>query len=306
MSTIATTATEQVVFLVGRPPMAEFLGFVQTKSLPGAPIEPSTLAQRWRAAYAHIKGLEKTDGYIPRPTGALPTELATLADRVLATPMVQRTFALLPTEFGIVELDNLIVHQKHINLDYVAALDRLLGASSSAADIFGFAIPWNRQYDVPVHVARTAQNAWTFSSPSSDFRQLQPHLVAAEELPDLPLDGVPSAAIVLPVGYGSNFLTAINVDGRLILNNGSHRAYALRDAGHTHAPCLIQSAGADELEATGAHDVIQRPDAYLQADRPPLLKDYFDPELRMIVDAPRTVRQIQVGFGYELRDAPVG
>ena len=45
----------------------------------------------------------------------------------------------------------------------------------------------------------------------------------------------------LPVGYGSNFLNIIEAEGRLLLHNGYHRAYALREAGLTHAACIVQS-----------------------------------------------------------------
>jgi hypothetical protein len=52
--------------------------------------------------------------------------------------------------------------------------------------------------------------------------------------------GVPKYVVAIAVGYGANFLAAAHVEGRLILWNGSHRAYALRAAGHTHVPCLIK------------------------------------------------------------------
>ena len=58
--------------------------------------------------------------------------------------------------------------------------------------------------------------------------------------------GVPSKLVVLSVGYGSNYLSAISVGGRLVLHNGSHRAYALRAAGQTHAPCLVQHVSRHE------------------------------------------------------------
>ena len=54
----------------------------------------------------------------------------------------------------------------------------------------------------------------------------------------------------LVVGYGINAMNAIQVGNRLILNNGSHRGYALRSLDIAKAPCIIQRmTRRDELES---------------------------------------------------------
>jgi hypothetical protein len=117
--------------------------------------------------------------------------------------------------------------------------------------------------------------------------------------------GVPTHIIGLVVGYGSNLLSAVRIEGRLVLRNGSHRAYALLEAGHTHVPCVIQDISRrEELEAAGMADVTANPDLYLTAPRPPVLKDYFDEQLRMIVDVPKKVRQVRLAFNQEPLDVP--
>lgn len=109
----------------------------------------------------------------------------------------------------------------------------------------------------------------------------------------------------LVVGYGSNYLSAIHVDGRLILNNGSHRAFALRERGITHVPCAVQQiTRREELDVVGPEDLKQYPDRYLSGPRPPVLKDYFDPQLRKIVSVPRHQRQVKIAFVVEPLDAP--
>jgi hypothetical protein len=42
----------------------------------------------------------------------------------------------------------------------------------------------------------------------------------------------------------------------------------------------------------------------LTTSRPPLFKDYFDEQLRMIVNVPASLRQIQVGFSLNVTDQP--
>src|SRR5205814_2126409 len=91
--------------------------------------------------------------------------------------------------------------------------------------------------------------------------------------PQGPIAGLLAAV----VGFGSNFLNALHVEGRLILNNGSHRSYAMREAGIRQVPCIVQTVSSrDELEAVANAEVHQKADLYLRSPRPPVLKDYFD------------------------------
>jgi hypothetical protein len=285
--------------------MTEFIGFVESKAAPGTFAGQADLAERWRSAYARIRELELTDRYAVAGADELGANLAPQAAAVLQNPLVQRAFALFPFRIGMVDLDNLIVHQKHINVSYVDTLLARLGDEPTDEDIFHFALPLDRRYDVPVQAARTAANAWTFTSRSNDFRPIDITALFNEDIPSLPLTGAASAILAASVGYGSNMLSAIEADGRLILHNGSHRAYTLREAGHRQAPCLIQHVEhAEELEAVGVPELVQRQDVYIGGARPPLLKDYFDPELRIVLDAPRTARQVVVQWGFSAADVP--
>jgi len=57
-----------------------------------------------------------------------------------------------------------------------------------------------------------------------------------------------------------------------------------------------------DLVASG--DVQNNPDRYLKAPRPPLLKDYFDPRLRKVVQVPRKNRLVRLQFAVEQSDVP--
>lgn len=306
LPTQSDVATDEHVFLIGRPPIAEYLGFVE-QTLGGRDANRQELVDEWRAANDHIQELELTEAGLADspPIVDLTGKLRTLADELLGDPLVQRNFAIVPVGVGSVELDRLVVFQKNINLDYVDYLTELLGESPTRHKMFRFALPTDRRYDVPVQSMQIAQNGWVFTSPSMDFRPLQSTVLSGDAVPGLTLDGVPAAVVAAPVGYGSNFLSAIHANGRLILNNGSHRAYTLRAAGHTHAPCLIQTVSRiDELHAIASGEVTANVDAYLSAPRPPMLKDYFDERLRMVGELPRRVRQVRVVVNYEQVDAP--
>ena len=56
----------------------------------------------------------------------------------------------------------------------------------------------------------------------------------------------------LVVGFSSNYLNVVAAEGRLVLNNGYHRVYALRERGVTHVPCVMQRVTRrEELELVG-------------------------------------------------------
>jgi hypothetical protein len=50
--------------------------------------------------------------------------------------------------------------------------------------------------------------------------------------------------------------------------------------------------------------VRKSPELYLQHPRPSVLKDYFDPRLRKLMDVPRSLQQVKVTFDVEVSDVP--
>jgi hypothetical protein len=300
---------DEHVFLIGRPPIGEFLGFIQAQTVEGQSAERSALMDQWRAANDHIRQLEsKEAGWADgAPIQPLTGDLEPLRDEVLNDPVTRASFGMVPIEIGVVELDRLVVFQKQINVEYVRELGALLGASPSQEDVFRFCLPFDRRYDPGVQSSRLAQNAWAFVSPSRDFRQLESVLLDPTQVPGLVVAGAPVAIVAQVVGYGPNYLSIVQAEDRLVLFNGSHRAYALREAGHTHVPCLIQRVSRrDELELLGSDEVTQQADRYLSAPRPPVLRDYFDPQLRMTVHVPRSVMQVQVAVNAQAVVVPRG
>lgn len=299
---------DEHVFLTGRPPIGEFLGFIRTMSVDGQSADQGYLAEEWRVANDRVTQLEKSEPGVADNLTILsiPQELTQVIQDVISNPVFQRTFRVFPTDVGIVELDQLVVYQKHINLGFVDELKAILGADPSLEAVTRLALSVEK-HDPPVRVMQTSANSYSFISPSNDFRFLEAVLLDPRQVTGYTASGLTTAVIALIVGYGSNYLNALSIEGRLVLNNGSHRAYALRDLGITHTPCIIQHISRrDELDLAGVPDLQQNPDRYLKAPRPPLLKDYFDPLLRKIVQVPRNSRQVKVSFGVEPSDIPAG
>jgi len=157
----------------------------------------------------------------------------------------------------------------------------------------------------PVTWSGSRRGQFVFLSPSNDLRYLGASAIQPEHLAAPGSRGSLVGMVGLAVGFGSNFLNAFHAAGRLILNNGSHRAFALREAGVTHVPCVIQQiAGLEELALVAPAEVRRRPRLYLEHRRPPMLRDYFDPRLRVIVPSVRRLRQVVVRFKVEETSIP--
>jgi hypothetical protein len=265
----------------------------------GDKADQGALAAEWRTANDHVVQLEKdeagyADGAAITP---IPAEMSALEQAALADPMFKRSFQVVPWHLGQVALDRLVVFQKRIGLGGVGRIKAQLGASPSAETVFKLCIPVDHPSSPPMTTQR-ASNGWIFGSPSNDIRLLDATLLMPDQVTGYQPSGAVAAVVGLVVGFSSNVLHVLHIESRLILMNGSHRAYALRDLGVTHAPCIVlELSRRDELDLIGPEEVKAKPDNYLTAARPPLLKDYFDPKLRKIVPVRRMVNQLQVGYG---------
>ena len=286
--------------------MGEFLGFVTAQTVGGNAQDLTELSNRWRVANDHIRELERREaGFADAPPLLpLPPELELLRTQVLADPIYRRSFQVVPSEIAMIELDRLVVFQKYVNLEYVTRLKASLGERPSLEVVFRLCLPFDHPQP-PVRGMQVAQNSFMFVSPSNDLRLLEVTSLSGAQVSGYAPQGPVSGIVALVIGFGSNFLNAIHAEGRLVLNNGSHRAFALRDLGVTHVPCIVQRVTRrEELEVVASGDLSAKPDYYLRDPRPPILKDYFDPALRSVLRVQRKHRQVKVIFGVESIEVP--
>jgi hypothetical protein len=298
----------ELIFLSGRPPLPEFLGFVENRAYGGELSHRGELADQWRTANDRVRLLTQSEAGIADQVAAvpLPASLGRRREALLSDPTIAITFSIVPIELALVDLDRLVVHQKFIDLGYVAKLSERLPDEPTAEELFNFALPLDGRYDVPPAGGQIAANAFGFTSPSTDLRVLGQQLLDPRSVAGLHVPGRPTAIVAVAIGYGSNVLSAIRVNGRLILQNGSHRAYTLRAAGHQLVPCLIQNVTRpEELEAVLEPAVLQQHELYFAHPRPPMLRDYFDPELHVRIPAPKIGRQVRIVFQPEVTDLPI-
>jgi len=299
-------ALDEHLYLIGRPTLKQFLRFVKTRAV--RPPAEGTLVDEWQAAKTIVDVLEKEEAGAaddpPVATLDASPENEPLLLEFLKDPLVRSGFNTVPTEVAFVELDRLVVSQHHIDLTYVPLLERELGPSPSQEQIFRISLL--HDHPVPrVKWSRLTRNSFVFMSPSNDLRFLGAMKLQSRNIKDYPRPGTLAGVIGLAVGFGSNFLNAIYAEKRLILNNGSHRAYALRKMGVTHVPCIIQHVSSrDALAVVAPSHVADNSDYYLKHPRPSMLKDYFDPRLHKVMAVHRQLRQITVKFEVDEAHVP--
>jgi hypothetical protein len=292
---VQTAANQETLFLVGRPTLKEFLRFVRLNAVkpPGA----GTLADEWRSAYelvGQLAGSEAGRADDPPIVGCSVKEHEPLLAEFLKNPLVRNGFNLVPTEVAFVELDRLVVWQKHIDLTHARRVEASLESDPSPERIFRACLASDDPRP-PVTWASTGDGRYVFVSPSNDLRYLGPMPMKPRNIRGIPPPGDVVGVIGMAVGFGSNFLSAIHVENRLILHNGSHRAYALRKIGLKSVPCIVQHVSSrDELELVASSEVRRHPDRYLKDPRPSMLADYFNPGLHTVMQVRSRLRQITV------------
>ena len=290
---------DEEIWLLGQPPLSKLLQFVRDTVVDAAAVDRAALTAEWRAANDYYEELEKSEAGIANQGShrELDAGLARLAAQVQAHPHYRRCFNTLPSSFGMVELDKLIVCQRHVTHNFVEAIKARVGPAPDPEALFRFCMPLETPDDTPVEILEVGSHRYTFRCESTDFRFHEPVLLRPEQAHGYEAYGAVAGIVGLVVGFGSNFLNAVQVGKRILLNNGYHRACALRSLGITHAPCVIQTATrADEVSIAVKSVVAESPEFYFESARPPLLKDFFDPKIRKVLRTRKRVRQIEVHF----------
>ncbi len=300
-------AVDRSLYLLGRPKLKDFLRFVRRHAV--QPEDEETLIEEWEEAKARLAALEKTEaGRADRPTirRIEPDQtFEPLLVEFLKDPVVRHSFNAVPSEVAWVKLDDLLVHQLNIDLWHVARVQQRVGPAPSVPDLFRACLPYDHPKP-PAKWMRLDSSSYIFMSASNDMRFLGATPLKPEQLQHYSHSETVLGLIGLAVGFGSNFLNAIHIENRLILNNGSHRAYALRDLGITEVPCLVQHVSSrDELDLVGSpSEVTEEPDRFLRSPRPPMFKDYFNPELRKVFASQRLHKQVRLSFSVKEHYVP--
>ena len=302
--------SDECLYLVGHTPLDQYLEFMESDAAGVTRADRPKLADDWRAADDRRRALEDAERrWLENPplhaepdrrVQPLPPDMRPLEPALSEHPVFRRAFGTVPSRVALVELDSLIVYQRTVNLEHVRRLRERLGDSPTPRDVFHFCLPIERPAPAPFRVRRVDDEEFVFTCESTDLRFLEALTLQPTQLTAYDAPGPVAGVVGLVVGFGSNFLNVISAEGRLVLNNGNHRAHTLRELGITHAPCVVQEVTRrDELKVIGGGRLRRDPDKFLKSPRPPLLKDFTDPGLSRKVRLVKKTRQVRLRFEVE-------
>lgn len=294
----AEPLTDTYLLLAGQYSWPEFIKFMKFRALPESWGDEGALRQRWEAARCRLGQQKSTSGEtFERPAWEPPSDeflaLAEREERRCAGRTSARARHGLPRRWAWVDLDRVIVWQRHVNCTFAAEVTARIGDSPTDADLISIAMGTHWP-PTPVAAVRVAENAFTFSSSSADLRFLE---IAPLDpsMASITGEGVPTHVIGVSVGFGPNLITALECGDRLVLKNGTHRAYALRQAGIRRVPCLVETLPREHaLGLLDDSELRQSVALQLAGARPALFRDYFDEQLTMAVRVRRAEQLLLV------------
>src|SRR3954465_6568935 len=138
---VARQATySEEAWLLGQPPLQRYLDYMQDTAIGGAGMSRSALVDEWRIANDYWYELEQSEAGIADRVEIrdIDCSLAPCIEEVKASSRNRRGFDELPTRFAMVELENLIVSQRHVDIHHTERLKARLAGDSSLEQLFWF------------------------------------------------------------------------------------------------------------------------------------------------------------------------
>jgi hypothetical protein len=283
-------------FLAGRSPVQEFVRFIKTHALNGQAIEDSVLIREWNAFNVCVRDLETIDAGCADVTElvSVPDAAVHSAGADISDILTHQCLGDLPHSWSLVDLDRLMVWQKYVNCGFAAKLRSNFPANPTVEELLRLS---SGRLDVPppCRVTMLSGNNFVFSSVSTDLQVLNTVPLNPECLGGFRPFGRPQSVVAVVVGYGINHMMAVHMGERLLLINGTHRAYAMRTHGIRYAPCVVvRATRTEELDLLGMPISNEQVEGYFRVRRPTLLRDYFDQRLYKSFLVPRSDQLVQL------------
>ena len=294
------------LYLYGVTTQQEFLAYVRAECYPDDVARLPELLEQWKRAAVRFRIIADAETNLAdsAKTQELDEAAKQMLPGIVKDHLFQKTFSNLPIAFRLVQIDNLIACQRQVNWDYVQALLDQVTAAATASDLVGLCLSPRAEVPAPAFLQQ-APNAGVYTSPSGDFRFLggYPKDLCEDDFRVAAGGGLPATAIVLLFGHGGSPVNVLASRSRLILNNGFHRAYALRSLGFDFMPAVVQEVSNADLELGPTIQGLPK-DYLLEDPRPSMVKDFFDEELIIRLRVKSRLKTLKVAWGVEQFHVP--
>jgi hypothetical protein len=285
----------------------EAVRYIRTQAAEGDRQRLPEIMRAWAEAQPRVQALVQAEAGLPDTIKILPvpTGLQPLVNGYMADPLFRRQLQL-PATVAFVEADKLVAYQRQVNLDYVERIAWHLGPDPSPEAVLRLCVSPQRDLE-PIQHLELGAAAHSFSSPNSDIRFLGAFLkrdLTAEDLGFAEQGGVPVAAVIAFVGYGTPMVNALKVGTRVVLNNGFHRVVALRRLGVEQLPVVLQDVRNPQLELSPELGGLST-SYLLQHPRPALVKDFFEPGFTVTLNVRERVKLVNLAVQAGQQEVPV-
>lgn len=294
----SATINDEELCLLGVTRLPDFIEFVRARTIDGHDIDQGLLVDMWRKAAGVFTKLQASEaGAADKPdVRPLSGKLKAHVNKLVKLPSFQASFSTVPVSFGMVELDKLIVSQQHITRSSVDKMTESLQVPLSDAALADLCLPLTPDSS-GFRVALQEDGRCIFTSDTHDARFLGAKLLKPSDIKGYKVGGHAQAVLALSVGFTTNVLNVVRFGQRMVLNNGYHRAMALKQLGITHAPCLIQVCGLwEEVGMAGSQEIYHNASVYFSASRPPMLRDYSNPALTKTFATTQIRKEIRLTY----------
>ena len=199
----------------------------------------------------------------------------------------------------MVELGKLVVYQHHLTQSTLNGMAQNWPSPMTDQALLDLCLPLEPGGGDFKLLMKDDKGA-VFSSSNHDGRFLGAHMIDPSKVAGLVTDGHAKAVLALAFGFTTNVLNVVRWGDRMVLNNGYHRAYAMLKRGITHAPCLIQVCEHwEDVGLAGSSEMSGNGDVYFSRSRPPILRDFGNPQLTERFHTFKTRKQIRISFEVE-------
>src|SRR6266542_2006000 len=285
---------------------SEVTHYIRTQAIPDERARLNEFLRKWAELQPRVQDLIDSEAGIADTVSV--SELLrgheAQVERYTEDELFKRTFSGLPIVIGMVEIDKLVAAQRTVNLEYVHRLKSSFPKSLGISELLEICVAPTRPMD-PIQHLELGPNTHVFSSPNADIRYLGSFVknITKEDLEAAVEGGIPAAAVISFVGYGGASINVIRAGNRVVLHNGFHRVFALREAGVTHIPVVIQLSNNPALDFPP--QVAGLPKEYLLGmPRPVLMKDFFEPDFAITLRVRKRIKVITLSASVGQHDVP--
>ena len=278
-----------------------FLNFVVSECSPEEVSNIQHISDSWNNSRDKFLELSKHTKFICKAIEVrnIPKEYNSRIEEARNNPAFKSAFNHAPVEFKIVEIDKMVASQNMINLTHADTLMKTFPKKLDFDAVFDICL--NMDKEVPKTSEIFTQKHAIYTSANTDLRFLGSVPATPEVLEEAHIrtGGLPAKVIMLIFGFGATPINLLSYDGKMFLNNGFHRVYALRKAGITHIPVVVQKITNPTIEMPKVYNNLTL-DQILTADRLPVIQDFFDDDL--VIDLKIKSKRKAVKVSWEVED----